>query len=85
MADLPRDNDGAVFNHFPCFDDWSSQQENPVTIDIYHDALHQHADEIKFKRQYPEDAFAVFKYLAHLGHAAGMYSYGVSIMFSQGT
>ncbi|KAJ3228996.1 hypothetical protein HDU81_005710 [Chytriomyces hyalinus] len=73
------------FNHFLCYDGWSSQQGSGATIDNYHDALHQHADEIKFKRQYPEDAFAVFRYLAHAGHAAGMCSYGVSIMFSQGT
>ncbi|KAJ3219317.1 hypothetical protein HDU81_000361, partial [Chytriomyces hyalinus] len=85
MADLPNINDGTVFNHFPCYDDWSSQQENGVTIDDYHDALHQHADEIKFKRQHPDDAFAVFQYLAHLGHVAGMYNYGFGIMFSQGT
>ncbi|KAJ3385023.1 hypothetical protein HDU80_000788, partial [Chytriomyces hyalinus] len=74
-----------TFSHFPCYDDWSSQQENGATIDNYHDTLHEHADEIKFKRQYPEDAFAVFKHLAHFGHAAGMYSYGYCIMFSQGT
>ncbi|KAI8821915.1 hypothetical protein BJ741DRAFT_672548 [Chytriomyces cf. hyalinus JEL632] len=85
MADLPSNNGGTVFSHFPCFDDWSSQQENEAIIESYHDALHQHAEEIKFKRQYPEDAFAVFEYLAHLGHVAGMCSYGVSIMFSQGT
>ncbi|KAJ3229231.1 hypothetical protein HDU78_009168 [Chytriomyces hyalinus] len=85
MADFPKHNEGTAFKHFPCYDDWSSQQQNAVTIDNYHDALHEHTDEIKFKRQYPEDAFAVFKHLAHLGHVAGMYSYGIAIMFSQGT
>ncbi|KAJ3236950.1 hypothetical protein HDU78_004332 [Chytriomyces hyalinus] len=78
-------NNGAIFNHFPCYDDWSSQQVNEATIHNYHDALHQHADEIKFKRQYPEEAFNVFQYLANLGHVAGMYSYGYCIMFGQGT
>ncbi|KAJ3407880.1 hypothetical protein HDU80_007510 [Chytriomyces hyalinus] len=87
MADLSNNsNDGSTdFSHFPSCDDWCSRQGNGSTIDNYHDALHRHADEIKFKRQYPEDAFAVFKYLAHLGHAAGMLSYGVSIMLGQGT
>ncbi|TPX65519.1 hypothetical protein CcCBS67573_g08094 [Chytriomyces confervae] len=85
MADLPNNNDITAFSHFPCYDDWSSQQENGATIHNYHDALYQHADEIKFKRQCPEDAFAVFKHLAHFGHAAGMYSYGYCIIFGQGT
>ncbi|KAJ3235332.1 hypothetical protein HDU81_000608 [Chytriomyces hyalinus] len=83
MPDFP--NDGTAFRHFPCYDDWSFQQEDGATIDNYLDALHQHADDIKFKRQYPEDAFEVFEYLAHVGHLAGMYSYGYSIMHSQGT
>ncbi|KAI8840350.1 hypothetical protein BJ741DRAFT_50459 [Chytriomyces cf. hyalinus JEL632] len=85
MADSPDDNEGTAFKHFPCYDDWSSMQKSGANIDKYHDALHHHADEIKFKRQYPADAFAVFKHLAHLGHVAGMYSYGYSIMFGQGT
>ncbi|KAI8821229.1 hypothetical protein BJ741DRAFT_111403 [Chytriomyces cf. hyalinus JEL632] len=86
MADSPNNNeDGTDFIHFPSYDNWRYWQGTGATIDTYHDALHRHNDEIKFKRQYPEDAFAVFKYLAHLGHAAGMLSYGVSIMFGQGT
>ncbi|KAJ3231459.1 hypothetical protein HDU78_007716 [Chytriomyces hyalinus] len=85
MAQSPNNSNITAFKHFPCYDDWSSQQENGATIDSYHDALYQHSDEIKFKRQYPEDAFNVFKHLAHLGHAAGMYSYGYSIMYGQGT
>ncbi|KAJ3402182.1 hypothetical protein HDU80_005318 [Chytriomyces hyalinus] len=78
-------NNGAIFNHFPCYKDWSSQQVNGATIDSYHDALYNYTDEIKFKRRYPESAFDGFQYLANLGHAAGMYSYGYSIMFGQGT
>ncbi|KAJ3236949.1 hypothetical protein HDU78_004331 [Chytriomyces hyalinus] len=84
MADSLSNSDITAFNNFRCYDDWSSQQENGATIDKYHDALYQHSDEIKFKRQYPADAFNVFQYLAHLGHVAGMYSYGIAIMYGQG-
>ncbi|KAJ3255582.1 hypothetical protein HDU77_003584 [Chytriomyces hyalinus] len=83
MGDLANSNEDSVFNHFPRYEDWFCQHENGATIDNYHDALHQHADEFKFKEQYPEDAFAVFRHLAHLGHVPGMCSYGVSIMYGQ--
>ncbi|KAI8840378.1 hypothetical protein BJ741DRAFT_706267 [Chytriomyces cf. hyalinus JEL632] len=85
MANSPSSNDISVFNHFPCYHGWSSQQDSGANIGHYHDALYKHVDEIKFRRQHPEDAFAVFKHLAHLGHVPGMYSYGYSIMFGQGT
>ncbi|KAI8839193.1 hypothetical protein BJ741DRAFT_106784 [Chytriomyces cf. hyalinus JEL632] len=85
MAESPNSNNkGTVFKHFPSYGDWLSQQEGAATIDNYHDALFQHADEIKFKRQYPEDAFAVFQYLARLGHVASMYSYCCCSMYGEG-
>ncbi|KAJ3252360.1 hypothetical protein HDU77_005186 [Chytriomyces hyalinus] len=71
----------ANFSHFPPYTEWCSREGNQhSTLDQYHDELYTHGLQLSKEGKQPEDAFAVFEYLANNGHAGGMNAYGISII-----
>ncbi|KAI8843541.1 hypothetical protein BJ741DRAFT_307350 [Chytriomyces cf. hyalinus JEL632] len=74
-------NIAANFIHFPNYTEWCSREGNQQsTLEQYHDELYTHGLHLSKDNKGPEDAFAVFEYLANNGHAGGMNAYGISII-----
>ncbi|KAJ3220631.1 hypothetical protein HDU78_000916, partial [Chytriomyces hyalinus] len=80
-SDISSKNIEATFTHFPTYADWCSREANQQsTLEQHHDELYTHGLHLSKEMKLPEDAFAVFEYLANKGHACGMNEYGVNLV-----
>ncbi|KAJ3249465.1 hypothetical protein HDU77_007704 [Chytriomyces hyalinus] len=80
-SNISSKNIEATFTHFPTYTDWCSREANQLsTLEQYHDELYTHGLHLSKEMKLPEDAFAVFEYLANKGHAGGMNEYGVNLV-----